>query len=53
MKFKIVSKYEYEIEAKDEIEAIEKFLVNIENELTIENKTLLTELVESLEAKKI
>lgn len=53
MKYLIKSNYEYEIEANSPEEALEKWSENIENELGTENKTLVTEFVESLKVEEI
>jgi hypothetical protein len=52
-RFIIKSKYSYEIEAENEQEAIEKYFETIETELSVENKTLLNELAESLNAEEV
>lgn len=52
MKFIIKSNYEYEIEAENKQDAIEKYFETIETELGSENKDLLNELVESLFAEE-
>ena len=48
----IKSYYEYEIEAKNKDEAIEKWSEIIEEELGDENKTLATEMVDYLYAEE-
>jgi hypothetical protein len=47
-KFIIKSNYKYEIKAKNEQEAIAKFLDTIENELCAQNESITTVFVDSL-----
>jgi mannitol/fructose-specific phosphotransferase system IIA component (Ntr-type) len=52
MKYIIKSNYEYEIEANSKEEALKKWSENIEEELALQNSTLVNEFVESLEVKE-
>lgn len=51
-KFIIKSHYEYEIEANNEEEAIEKWSEIIEDELAVSNQNLASKFIDSLEVEK-
>ena len=53
MKYLIKSNYEYEIEAKDEDEAMMKWCETIEDELNSENDNLVSKFMDSLKVIKI
>ena len=53
MKFILKSNYKYEIEAKNKEDAIEKWMMTIDEELGRQNQTLANELCESIYAEEV